>query len=136
MHSGSEDALEYFQTAVTKFMERFHYVFTKHMSTKWRSNELVWYILAGEPYLAREFARWLVDYDERDTEDTDDLSNEFAFADVTITLSEVHKMTHGDEKVNVRKLMTYVTAEADRAEILKTDFIKRHWSQIKMLAES
>ena len=138
MHTG-ENGLGYLQTAVTRFMERFRYVWTKHMSTKWRSNELVWYIIAGEPYLAREFARWLVDYDERDVEDAEDtvdLSNEFAFADVTITLSDVHKMTHGDEKVNVRKLMTYITAEADRAEILKIAFIKRHWSQIKLLAES
>ena len=138
MHSG-ENGLGYIQTAVTRFMERFRYVWTKHMSTKWRSNELVWYIIAGEPYLAREFARWLVDYDERDAEDTEDtvdLSNEFAFADVTITLSEVHKMTRGNEKVNVCKLMTYITAEADRAEILKIAFIKRHLSQIKMLAES
>ena len=45
-------------------------------------------------------------------------------------------MSHGNEKVNVCKLMTYVTAEADQAEILKIDFIKRNWSQIKMLAES
>ena len=55
----------YFMKAVQNFLERFRYVWEKHMASKYRSSRLVWYMLGGDPHLASEFARWIVDFDER-----------------------------------------------------------------------
>jgi len=139
LHEG-EDGLGYFQKAVTKFLERFRHVWEKHMAKKWRSSRLVWYSLAGEPRLAKEMARWLVDYDQRIVDDDEEDSFDFfAFGssrDETLTLAGVHKMSHGREVIKIRDAMIYMTGEADRGKIMGEDLIKKHWSSIQALAES
>ena len=45
-------------------------------------------------------------------------------------------MGNGQEVVNIRELMEYMTAEADRGEILKDPLIQNFLPKIKLLAES
>jgi hypothetical protein len=43
------------------FLQLFRYIFDKHMLVKkWRSPEILHYILGGDPRHAKEFARWLL----------------------------------------------------------------------------
>jgi len=53
---------EYFEKATTVFLERFRYVWDKHMGSKYLSSNILHYTLGGDRYHAREFAQWLVDY--------------------------------------------------------------------------
>jgi hypothetical protein len=139
---------EYFEKATTVFLERFRYVWDKHMGSKYLSSNILHYTLGGDRYHAREFAQWLVDYKDstslsdtqtQDVEDEDDGLNfeleACTFRDITITLDSHHTMTHGPVKMNLRKSMQYITAEADRAEILEDEFVDRNFDLIRELAE-
>merc|ERR1719188_372056 len=99
--------------AAQNFLERFRYVWEKHMASKYRSSRLVWYMLGGDPHLASEFARWIVDFDERlvdEGEESSGVLHGFVFTSKTITLDE----HHGDDvKIGLREAMEYITSECD-----------------------
>ena len=136
----------YFKKATTVFLERFRYVWDKHMGSKYLSSKILHYTLGGDKYHAREFAQWLVDFEDStspsDTQNVEDegdgLNFELeacTFRDIKITLDSHHTMTHGPVKMNLRKSMQYITAEADRAEILEDKFVRTNWELIRELAE-
>ena len=73
----------------------------------------MWYILGGNPHLAKEFARWIVDYDERFVGEGEEISTfqpNFTFSSVAITLDEHHGE---DVKIGLREAMECITAECD-----------------------
>ena len=135
---------EYFERATKVFLERFRFVWENHMARKWLSSDILHYMIGGEKYHAREFAKWIVQYREsRDSdsseveEEDDDLSLDIEacrFEDIDITLDDHHKMTHGAVTINLRKSMEYITSEADREVILKDKFIESNWDLIEELA--
>ncbi len=51
---------EFLDKATDTFLQRFRYIFDKHIVKKWRSTEILHYILGGDPHHAKEFARWLL----------------------------------------------------------------------------
>jgi len=95
----------------------------------------VWYILGGNPHLAKEFARWIVDYDERFVGEGEEVSTilpTFTFSSDIITLDEHHGE---DVKIGLREAMEYITAECDRETILQQSFIQDNMYLIKQLTE-
>ena len=92
-------------------------------------------MLGGNPHLASEFARLIVDFDERIVNEDKDSSGVlpgFVFSDETITLGD----HHGDGvKIGLRQAMEYITSECDRSVVLEQPFIKENMRFIKLLAE-
>lgn len=134
---------KFFDKAATVFFQRFRYVFEKHVAACWRSDSILHYILGGHPVLAKEFARWLVDYEvmqeagdaDADAEDLPD-GEAFKFKDTEIHMGPNHHRSLANEQVWVKTddAMEYITAEADRGVIMQSPFVKRHWKDIEKLA--
>ena len=140
---------EYFDEMPGKVLEKFRFVFEKHVVSCWCSDDILHYIIGGNPTLANEFAAWLLDFESmsKDAEilaaagyandDGDDESIEIdahQFAYEEITLKHHQGRDKQDVKVNLCDCMSYLTAEADRAHILARPFVKNHWQQIKQMA--
>ena len=140
---------EYFGEMPGKVLEKFRFVFEKHVVSCWCSDDILHYIIGGNPTLANEFAAWLLDFESmsKDAEilaaagyandDGDDESIEIdahQFAYEEITLKHHQGRDKQDVKVNLCDCMSYLTAEADRAHILARPFVKNHWQQIKQMA--
>ena len=136
-----------FKKMTTIFFQRFRHMFDKHVASCWRSDTILHYIIGGNPTLAKEFARWLVDYDvmvntdgeedDGDDEDDDeiDVAPPYQFTDKTINMGPFHYRTKAKKQVriNVRECMEYLTADADRSVIMSTPFVKTHWNLIQKM---
>lgn len=131
--------LKFFRDATKVFLERYRYIFEKHMVAKWLGSTTHHYILGGDKYHAREWARWMINYRENvrgADEENEGLDDAFTFTNVEVELGDHHKMTHGCVKVNLRESMEWITSEADREIILKDDFVDKNWDLIEKLAVS
>jgi len=128
-----------FDKMTTIFFQRFRNVFDKHVAPCWRSDTILHYIIGGNPTLAKEFARWLVDYDvmmqDTDDENRDESDESYQFTDKTIDMGPFHYRTRAKKHVhiNIKDCMQYLTADADRKVITSTPFVKSHWDQIQKL---
>lgn len=134
---------KFFDKAATVFLQRFRYVFEKHVAACWRKSSILHYMLGGHPALAKEFARWLVDYkimeeDAAAAEDSDEECDEdaFKFKRKFINMGANHHRHIADKEVWVYtdEAMEYITAEADRSVIMESSFVQKYWSQIEQLA--
>ncbi len=128
-----------FDNMTTIFFQRFRNMFDKHVYPCWSSDTILPYIIGGDPTLAKEFARWLIDYDvmmsnEGGDDDNDD-THEFTFTDKEIDMGDFHYRHVAEKhvKINVRECMEYLTANADRSAIMSSPFVKGHWDQIEKL---
>ena len=138
-----KNGVKYFKKVTEVFFERFRYSFNKHMGKKWRSSKILHYILAGDPHHAREFARWLVDYKEGVSGETDgaveDLPFMFTSQDDPLPLGMHHQTNPSDNTpitVDLRASMEYITSEASREEIINDSFVVEYWDEIKKLSEA
>lgn len=127
---------KYFDNASVVFLQRFRFVFDKHVHACWTDDSILHYLLGGEPALANEFARWLVDYVAMQDEDPDDddIEHDFSFESDTIDMKHHYRFIT-DKKVSIRvdECMEYLTADADRSAIMESPFIKRHWQSIEKM---
>lgn len=140
-----DTGISYFEKTTETFFERYRFVFNKWMVSKWRSSDILHYMLAGDAEHATEFARWIVDYkqkaDAQSLEDTDEDIFEIApyqFQDETVTLGNHHQMNANEPliQVNMRTSMEYLTQEADREKIANDPFLVDNWSLISSMADS
>ena len=141
--SVSKVGKEFFDKMPGKVFEKFRYVFDKHVTSCWCSDDILHYIIGGNPTLANEFAAWLNHYDSMigasetlaslglNEDDVDVEVHEFTDKEITL---EHHKVRNGDIKVNVRDCLDYLTADADRAHILERPFVKKYWTHILEMA--
>jgi hypothetical protein len=134
---------EFFNKMPSKILRKFRQVFQKHVFPCWTSNDILHYIIGGNPTLARHFAAMLVHYktnlptsndDNNDDDDDIDVSP-YEFPDEDITLDR-HKVRNGDVVVNVRECMSYLTKYADLDYIMKRPFVQNHWEHIERLGTS
>jgi hypothetical protein len=58
--SSTKRVQKYLDKAVNVFFKRFRVIFNRHMVAKWTSSETLHYVLGGDKYHAKQFARWLV----------------------------------------------------------------------------
>lgn len=139
--------ISYFQKTTETFFERYRFVFNKWMVSKWRSSDILHYMLAGDAEHATEFARWIVDYKETvDAQPSPEDADEdtifeippYMFQDKTVTLGKHHQMNANEPpiQVNLRTSMDYLTQEADRATIIKEPFVVDNWRLISSMADS
>ena len=138
----------FFDKIPKKFFAIYENTLNEHVLTKWRSNELVWYGLGGNKYIAKELAKWLLDYDV-------DLGGEivdgegqpivaaaetekyqFTDCDKMINLGPQHNLGKGDIEVNLKECMEYIVMNADRKVVRNDPFVKKYWKHIKKLAVS
>ena len=139
---GGENGMKIFKKMTKIFFEQYRFVFDKHMGTTWRASETLHYILGGDPYHARQFILWIVDYKARlcgedvEVSSGDTLELPFVFPYQEVTLGKHHTMMHEDVKINLQDSMAYISAEADRAVILEDIFAVEHWDLIEELVDS
>ncbi|KAK1733485.1 hypothetical protein QTG54_015773 [Skeletonema marinoi] len=121
--------LEYFDKMAKVFLERFRFVFDKHLRPCWTSDSILHYILGGNQVLANEFARWLVDYKRMSSDDEEP----YQFTNQIIDMGAIHYRTTAQKnvRINVEECMNYLTADADPAAIMQSDFVKSHWDLIE-----
>lgn len=53
-----------------------------------------------------------------------------------VNLGPQHNLGKGDIKVNLKKLMEYITMNADRKVVRNDPFVDKYWKHIKKLATS
>ena len=134
----------FFDKAATVFLQRYRFVFEKHVASCWRSDSILHYILGGHPTLANEFARWLVDYTSTQDSAEEDIGGEsdseesadgFAFSSEEINMGANHYRFEAEEEVfvHVDDAMEYLTGEADRSVIMESEFVKSHWHLIEKM---
>ena len=135
---------EFFNEMPEKILKKFRSIFEKHVVSCWCSDDILHYIIGGNPTLAKHFAAWLVHYKTNEDDASllaagsssvnEDIEVEaYEFPNESITL-EHHKVRNGDVVVNIRDCMTYLTANADIDYILKRRFVKNHWEQIMAIS--
>ena len=115
-----------------------------HILGRWRTNELLPYLIGGDPRLARELARMLSNHasigsgvavnDENEVIQSSEPTPAYIFDDVDITLGNHHKLTRGPVKINVKECMEYVTANADLNVMANDKFVKKYWTWIEKLS--
>ena len=96
---------ESFDKLPEKFFVEYECTFKKHVSERWRSGELISYMLGGEPSLAKELTIAVnhphsilkdgVAVVEDDEVETAEPSPPYTFTDTNVALSEFHKMSRG-----------------------------------------
>ena len=107
----------FFDDAPVCFFEEYRRMFVKHVSTIVRSNEILVYLVGGNPILARMLLQWLIC-----AEDGDVPMAAYVFKEENIVLQNQGSDTE-TVSVNTRKCMIYLTQLADPKEILKDDLI-------------
>jgi len=136
---------EFFEKAPACFFSKFRFIFDKQVTSHWRSDPMLYYMLSGNPELAKRFSLWLQEYYQTLTDDVlddDDISDDDSdsddddvpsiFPDREIVLRH-HQMSNGPVSINIQDCMLFITEEADRETILEMPFIKEHWYLIKKL---
>ncbi len=108
----------FFEKLPIKFINEYHSNLDKHLIDNWRSDDLVPYILGGQPVLAREFARMIIHYDS-ESGATEDENNEFqgyCFPNAEIVMDVFHNTrmeTEDHVSISVSKCMTFLTSKSD-----------------------
>ena len=124
--NGSEVGRGFFDKASDVFLQRFRCVFEKHVAACWRSDSILHYLLGGNKTLANEFARWLVDYKDKqdcaaemqaddDESDSGVYGEEFSFNRFYVDMGTHHYRHQASQGVSIfsDECMEYLTGGAD-----------------------
>ena len=130
---------EFFDKLAPTMIWVFRQNLDKHVFDHWRSDPLLHYMIGGDPTLAKEFAKLLVQCESDsgesvEEEDGASLFPRYVFPDTNIELGEHHTMGNGAVEINVRDSMKFLTANSDLSKILKGNFVKEHWALVEKLA--
>ncbi len=131
----------FFEKLSIKFINNYHSNLNEHLIDRWRSDDLVPYILGGQPELAREFERMIIHYDI-ESGATEDKNNEFqgyCFPNAEIVMDVLHNTgmeTEDHVSISVSKCMTFLTSKTNLYKIRNDPFIRANWDSIVMLALS
>jgi hypothetical protein len=131
----------FFEKLPIKFINEYHSNLNKHLIDRWRSDDLVPYLLGGQPELAREFARMIIHYDS-ESGTMEDKNNEFqgyCFPNAEIVMDVFHNTgmeTEDHVSISVSECMTFLMSKSDLYKIRNDPFIRANWDSIVMLALS
>jgi hypothetical protein len=131
----------FFEKLPIKFINEYHSNLNKHLIDHWRLDDLVLYILGGQPELAREFARMIIHYDSisRATEDKNNEFQGYCFPNAEIVMDVFHNTgmeTEDHVSISVSECMTFLTNKSDLYKICNDPFIRANWDSIVMLTLS
>ena len=138
------------QRFVKKYLEKID----EHILKRWWNDKMIYYMLGGDPVLAKEFAKMCVHYksqykengnqvdDEGNAVNADITDYSYATTPSTTTLGAHHIMF--DEKaepikLDVKETLQLITNDKDFQwhRVLDTKFVKDdYWEQIVLLAEA
>ncbi len=119
----------FFEKLPIKFINEYHSNLDKHLIDHWRLDDLVPYILGGQPELAREFARMIILYDI-ESGATEDKNNEFqgyCFPNAEIVMDVFHNTGMETED------HTFLTSKSGLYKIRNDPFIRANWDSIVIL---
>ncbi len=131
----------FFEKLPIKFINKYHSNLDKHLIDCWRSDDLVPYILGGQPELAREFVCMIIYYDS-ESGAMEDKNNEFqgyCFLNAEIVMDVFHNTgmkTEDHISISVSECMTFLTSKSNLYKICNNPFIRANWDSIVMLALS
>ena len=105
----------------------------------WLSDLLLHYMIGGNPTLAKEFVKLLVQCESESGEFVGEdaglsFFTRYIFRYTNIELGDHHTMGNGAVEINVRDSMKFLTANSDLSKILKGNFVKEHWALVEKLA--
>lgn len=131
-----------------EFIRLFEEKIKIHIYDTWLSSDLVWYMIGGDPVLAKVFCQMLVHHkSEMDriavNEDGEEVNNTIApfvypsNIPATRMLGEHHTMFEEEADpivMDVKKTMDWITSTIDFSKVLKKRFITKRWALIEKLA--
>jgi hypothetical protein len=141
--NNNEADREFFVNMSNKFISMYELSLNDHLLERWRSEKLVWYALGGDENVAKEMAKWLVDYKNNGGgvemnaagEEVNTTSTYDGFTPGEIDLCKQHNTPTSEVvKVKLDKCMEYLTMGQDRELIINEGFIGKHWDDIVALA--
>ena len=110
------------------FFEEFLASYADHVEKVWRSNEMLIYLIGGNPRLAQLMAQWLWHHSEND-------GAHFEWPSEDIQLKG-HDALGRTMRVNSRNCMDYLTKSADPMEMLNDPLVKMMQPDLWKLAHS
>ncbi len=131
----------FFEKLPIRFINEYHSNLDKHLIDHWRSDDLVPYILGGQPELVREFAHMIIHYNNESgaTEDENNEFQHYCFPNAEIVMDVFHNIGMEAEahvSILISKCMTFLTSKSDLYKIFNDPFIRANWDSIVMLASS
>ena len=110
----------FFIAAPTIFFDKYNQMFVKHVSTIMRTNEILVYMVGGDPTLAKHLLQWLWAADNGE-----DMAS-YVFPSETITLKHQGASDDTAIQIDTRECLKYLTAKADPHTILEDPLINDH----------
>ena len=118
--------MEFFYKLPIEFMDDYERNLKKHVLDCCCSDELIVYMVGGDPRLAQALAKQIVYQDnigssaslDENGEVVHDLNTSYEFDYIDITLGDHHNLTRGSVKINIKECMEFVTANANWDAIL------------------
>ena len=128
---------ELFSKMETVFFEEFTASFADHIESVWRTNEILLYLLGGNPRLAKLTASWswLFSFEENAGADEQGNAAIFEWPDDAIDV-EGHDISGGSVHIKTADCMKYLTENADPMAILSDPLIMAHKGQLWKMAGS
>lgn len=148
MPTNTKDGLvnrEFFEKSLPiEFLDKYLASIKKGMCDRWWSNDLIYYVLGGDPILAKEFAKMLMHYKhEYEIKEANQgyIVVPYPYTDIinTTILGAHHNMTDNEDgaiKLDVKTTLQLMTGSAkfDWEKVVNKPFVKTYWDEIVMLA--
>ena len=133
---------EFFYSLPDTFIKLYEKTLNKAVLSHWRNDKLIVYKLGGQPELAQELVckidhhreNIMVGIDEQGKALNNVNRSQYQFTNTaTIELDEIHKVTQGPVKVNVKECMENVTEIAGFKKVAMNDLVEAPWDLIASL---
>ena len=125
-----------------EFLDMYLATTKKGLCQRWWSDDLIYYILGGDPVLAKEFAKMLIHYKDEEefkAADPDHIVTPYPYRDIikTTTLGRHHTMFDYNItpiKLDVQQTLERMTSGTNWKNVLDKPFVSDHWAMIEELA--